>query len=240
MVERLPILHSGVGELGHLLDENQYALFDTYLTQLTAWNERFNLTSITNWDEIQRLHFLDSLTVVCSGIDLANKRIIDIGSGAGFPGLPLKIAFQKNEVALLEATRKKADFLSYMITHLGLSGISVINSRSEDAAHQETYRQLYDVAVSRAVASLNTLCELSLPFCRIGGYLIAMKKGDINAELDSSLNAIRIMGGRLQDVISIKLNCLPDERRLIVIEKIAITPDIYPRRSGLPAKRPLR
>jgi 16S rRNA (guanine527-N7)-methyltransferase len=174
-----------------------------------------------------------------SCIDLEDKRIIDVGSGAGFPGLPLKIAFPSIRLTLLEATGKKAVFLSHLTSSLGLDDVVVLNSRAEDAALHSEHREKYDIIISRAVASLDTLCELCLPFCRIGGVFVAMKKGDIAAEVDSDQKAIEMLGGQLRSIIPVELSLLPDSRKLVIIDKIAPTPSEFPRRSGLPSKKPL-
>ncbi len=207
---------------------------------LIDWNARFNLTSITDYDAVQAVHFLDSLSVILSGIDFKDKRIIDIGSGAGFPGLPLKIAFPSISLTLLEATGKKAIFLSHLAGSLGLEDVGVLNSRAEDTALRARYREQYDLTISRAVASLDTLCELCLPFCRIGGVFISMKKGDIAAEVGSAQTAIETLGGRLRSIKPVELSLLTDARKLVIIDKVASTPPEFPRRNGLPAKKPLR
>ena len=235
----LSLLRSGAAELGLALSERQFDQFEEYYRQLIEWNSRFNLTAVTDYDGVQTTHFLDSLTIAIAGIDLNDKRVIDIGAGAGFPGLPLKIAFPGIELTLLEATGKKAVFLTNLAAALDLSEVNVINSRAEDAARQSQHRERYDFAVSRAVASLDTLCELCLPFCRTGGQFIAMKKGDTAAEVDSAQQAIKTLGGRLRLIKPIDLSLFPDARKLVIIDKVALTPLEFPRRSGLPAKKPL-
>ncbi|MEN8614381.1 16S rRNA (guanine(527)-N(7))-methyltransferase RsmG [Dehalogenimonas sp. THU2] len=240
MFENLPLLRRGATGLGLSLDESRYDLFETYYRELIDWNARFNLTAVTDYDGVQVTHFLDSLSLAVAGIGFDNHRVIDVGSGAGFPGLPLKIAFPGIELTLLEAIGKKAVFLSHMAGILGLDGVSVVNLRAEEAARQPEHRESYDIAVSRAVASLDTLCELTLPFCRVGGWFIAMKKGSIEDEVESARKGIALLGGCLRDVRAIEIDGLSDDRRLIVIEKISPTPESYPRRNGLPSKRPLR
>ncbi len=236
----LTILRRGAAELGLALSERQFEQFEEYFHQLIDWNTRFNLTAVKDYDAVQTVHFLDSISVKLSGIDLEGKRVIDIGAGAGFPGLPLKIAFPSIGLTLLEATGKKAVFLSHLVGSLGLNDVVVLNSRAEDAAHDSEHRNKYDIATSRAVASLDTLCELCLPFCRIGGVAIAMKKGDITEEVDLGQKAIETLGGSLRSIKPVELTILPDSRKLVIIDKVAPTPTEFPRRSGLPAKKPLR
>jgi 16S rRNA (guanine527-N7)-methyltransferase len=236
----LPILRRAAATLGIDLSDEQLDRFERYYHLLVDWNSRFNLTSVTDYDAVQAVHFLDSLTVALGMENIDGKKIIDVGAGAGFPGLPLKIAFPGIDLTLLEATGKKAIFLTEAVAALGLMNVTVINARAEDAARQTDHRTKYDLAVSRAVASLDTLCELCLPFCRVGGLFIAMKKGDITAEIQSATAAVEVLGGRLKKTVDVRLDELPDARTLVVIEKIKPTPPEYPRRSGLPAKKPLR
>ena len=236
----LPILHRGAAELGLELSEDQLERFEKYHHLLVDWNTRFNLTAVTDYDAVQTIHFLDSLTILRARFDLEGKSVIDIGAGAGFPGLPLKIALPGLRLTLLEATGKKAVFLSHLAAALGFPDVTVLNSRAEDTARQPQHRERYDIAVSRAVASLATLCELCLPFCRIGGKFIAMKKGDIASEIESAGKAVETLGGHFQSVVPVEISLLPDTRKLVIIEKVAPTPPEFPRRSGLPAKKPLR
>lgn len=236
----LPILRRGAAELGLNLSENQFEQFEAYYQQLVEWNLRFNLTAITEYDAVQTVHFIDSLSLIKSGVVFDGKRIIDVGAGAGFPGLPLKTAFPSIRLTLLEATGKKANFLNEVSAVLGLTKVAVINARAEDTGHLPAHRERYDIVVSRAVASLDTLCELCLPFCSIGGTFIAMKKGDIQNEIDSANKAVNALGGCLRGVKDLSLTDLPDSRKLVIIDKITHSPSEYPRRNGIPSKKPLR
>jgi 16S rRNA (guanine527-N7)-methyltransferase len=166
-------------------------------------------------------------------------KLLDVGAGAGFPGLPLKILIPDIRLTMLEATGKKARFLEHMASVMELENAVVLALRAEDAAHLPEHREKYDVVVSRAVAELPSLLELTLPFCRPGGRVIAQKKGDIQLELNKSVRALRILGGRLLEVKEAALPEIPDRRFLVVVEKIMATPKNYPRRSGMPVKRPL-
>jgi 16S rRNA (guanine527-N7)-methyltransferase len=236
----LPILRHGAAELGLNLSERQYEQFEEYYRFLIEWNARFNLTAITDYEAVQTVHFLDSLTIILSSIDLTGRNVIDIGAGAGFPGIPLKIVFPDIKLILLEATGKKATFLNETVGVLGLQDVGVLNTRAEVAAHQPEHREKYDVVISRAVAPLDTLSELCLPFCRIGGTFIAMKKGEIGAEVNTAAIAIQMLGGVLPVITSVNLTEFADDRKLVVIKKTNSSPSQYPRRDGVPAKKPLR
>jgi 16S rRNA (guanine527-N7)-methyltransferase len=232
-------LVSGAAELGLTLNQGQLERFQTYFEELTDWNRRFNLTSITSFEDVQVKHFLDSLTVKLAGESLEGARVIDIGSGAGLPGLPLRIVFVKMELVLLESKGKKAAFLKHIVQKLDLSKIVVIASRAEVAARLSQYRESFDIVLSRAVAPLPELVELSLPFVKTNGVFIAQKKGIIAAEIIESAEAIKLMGGHLREVKTIDLKELSGGRRLVIIDKVSSTPEAYPRRPGMPRKRPI-
>ncbi len=228
-------------QLGITLDTSQLQQFAIYNRDLTDWNDRINLTAITDVEDVQIKHFLDSLTLISSINEkqCESCKIIDVGSGAGFPGIPLKIVLPSLEMTLIEATTKKVLFLEHIVQELALQDVEIINGRAEEAAQKPEYRQKFDVAISRAVAELAVLCELTLPFCKVGGCVIAQKKGDIQFELEQSLKSIETLGGRLSKVEKINLEGLDDERYLVVIDKVRPTPEKYPRRPGMPEKRPL-
>ena len=238
----MEILKAGAERLGLQLSMKQLERFHIYWEELVEWNRRVNLTGITDYQEVQTKHFLDSLTVcLVWPPPRANTvlRIIDIGSGAGIPGLPLKILFPEIRLVLLEATEKKAAFLRHISDRLVLADVEVLSGRAEDAARQGQYRESFDIVVSRAVAPLVTLVELALPFCVIGGSFIAQKKGGLVSEINQAERAISRLGGRLREVKSVDLEEFSDERQLVVIDKELSTPELYPRRSGIPSKRPL-
>ena len=233
---------SGATKLGVELNTQQLEQFQYYYHQLMEWNQRINLTSITNYKEVQLKHFLDSLTVVLAFKKSVLNRdlsVIDIGSGAGFPGLPLKIAFPNVKLVLLEATRKKADFLTNLIQNLNLNYVESLAGRAEEMAHQSRYRQRFRIVLSRAVATLPTLAELTLPFCTIGGITVIQKKGYILSELKDSAKAIDLLGGSQPEIRKIKIPELDDDRYLVTIDKLFATPAKYPRRPGIPIKRPV-
>jgi len=232
-------LVTGARQLGFNLSPRQLNRFETYYDELILWNRKFNLTAITDYKEVQLKHFLDSLSVILPGKGFEEASVIDIGSGAGLPGIPLKIIYPDLKLTLLEATSKKVSFLEHLIDKLSLQDVLIINKRAEEAAHDSPYRESFDIVLSRAVAKMATLVELTIPFCKMGGCLIAQKKGDINKEIEQASHAIKVLGGRLTDVKKVSLDTLPDDRYLIIIEKVKQTPSEYPRRPGLPARRPL-
>ena len=235
-------LNTGAKKLGLFLKPRQLEQFDIYYQELLDWNQRMNLTAITDYEEVQMKHFLDSLTVTLALKQPAggeSLRIIDVGTGAGMPGLPLKILFPDIRLALLEATAKKAEFLRHLTHKLGLEDIEIVVGRAEEIAHQSEYRERFNIVLSRAVATLATLLELTLPFCAVGGSFIAQKKGEIEPEISRATRAIDILGGNLREVKRIDLKEFDDERYLVIIDKVTATPNQYPRRPGIPAKRPI-
>ncbi len=235
-------LYIGATKLGLHLNPRQLEQFSIYYQELVDWNQRMNLTTITDYEEVQIKHFLDSLTVTLAcqpQISQAETRLIDVGTGGGLPGIPLKILFPNIRLVLLDSTTKKATFLRHLKQKLGLDNVEIVVGRAEEVAHLSEYREKFDIALSRAVASLPTLVELTLPFCTIGGSFIAQKKGDINIEIDRADKAIGLLGGKLREVKRVDLEEFTDQRQLIIIEKVSPTPPQYPRRPGMPKKRPL-
>ncbi len=231
-------LKVGANKLGLELTPGQLEQFAIYYQELTDWNQRMNLTKITGYEEVQIKHFLDSLTVTLA-LKQEGFRLIDVGTGAGLPGIPLKILLPDIRLVLLEATAKKATFLRHLRHRLGLDDIEIVVGRAEEVAHQSRYREKFDIVLSRGVASLPTLVELTLPFCAIGGSFIAQKKGNIDQEISQAARAISRLGGNLREVKRIDLAEFADERRLVIIDKVSPTPRQYPRRPGVPKKRPI-
>ena len=234
----------GAQKLGLQLTLKQLGQFQTYYQELIDWNRRLNLTRITSYEEVQIKHFLDSLTVVLAlelepPVDGRSLRLIDVGTGAGIPGIPLKILLPDISLTLLDATAKKAAFLQHIKQKLGLDDIEIVVGRAEDVAREALYREKFGLVLSRAVAGLPTLVELTLPFCAVGGRFIAQKKGDVDREISQSARAIELLGGKLREVKKVDLEEFADERWLVVIDKVAPTMEQYPRRPGIPAKRPL-
>jgi 16S rRNA (guanine527-N7)-methyltransferase len=235
------LLTEGSEALGISLDDRQIDQFQTYYAELAEWNQRINLTSVVDYEEVQVKHFLDSLTVcIATGRPLpSGSRLIDVGAGAGLPGIPLKIVFPDLRVSLLESTGKKTEFLRFITDILALEEVEIHTGRAEQLAHQTGLRESFDLAVSRGVARLPTLAEYTLPFCGIGGKLVALKHGGIEGEIESASHALTILGGRFKSIHPVDLPGLEDNRVALEIEKIGPTPEQYPRRAGIPAKRPL-
>lgn len=233
-------LKNGAMKLDIHLTPLQLGQFEIYYHKIIDWNKRINLTRITEYEDVQVKHFLDSLTVTAA-VDFNRKslKVIDVGTGAGLPGIPLKIVFPEIRLTLIEATIKKTKFLEEVVTNLDLREVEVIPGRAETAAHDVRYREKFDVVVSRALAPLPALVELTLPFCNVGGYCIAQKKGNIEKEIEQSKKAVEVMGGRLLRIHKVELKEFDDNRSLVIIDKIKATPVEYPRMPGMPEKRPI-
>jgi 16S rRNA (guanine527-N7)-methyltransferase len=224
---------------GVSLTRRQQEAFAWYAAELLAWNERFNLTAITDPSAIEAKHFIDSLSCLLALKPRPADRLVDIGTGAGFPGLPLKIVLPRLDVTLVEATGKKAEFCRHIVDGLGLEGVTVVHARAEDVGQMPEHRAAYDWAVARAVAGMAALAEYLLPLIRLGGRAIAQKGETGPAEVHAAEGALRLLGGRVQQLIPVELPRIPETRYLVVLEKTAATPPEYPRRAGLPARSPL-
>ena len=239
MAYDLTILEEGCRELGITLDEIQKKQFTDFYEYLIEKNKVMNLTGITEFQEVLVKHFLDSLACV-KAVDMSRiKRIMDIGTGAGFPGVPLKIAFPHLEACLLDSLKKRVNFLEETFQMLKLENITVIHGRAEEYAKNKQYRETYDLCVSRAVSNLATLSEYCLPYVKTGGYFISYKSGTVQEEAEQAQKAVKILGGKIQDVVYFQLPDSEIQRSLVVIEKIKATPGRYPRKAGTPLKEPL-
>jgi len=227
---------------GLKLDADQIDKFDLFYNILVSENEKFNLTSVTERVDVYKKHFIDSLSLCTYGIDLfGDIHIIDIGTGAGFPGIPLKIVFPHLKITLVDSLNKRISFLENVIDKLKLSNIIPIHGRAEDLAKNSSHREKYDLCVSRAVANLSTLTEYCLPFVKPDGLFIAYKvgRGLAPAEITDAQNCISLLGGQLDKRLAFELPNSDITRSLIGVKKISVTPEKYPRRAGLPGKRPL-
>lgn len=230
----------GLFELGIKLSEEQKTQFLQYYELLVEWNSFMNLTAITEFDQVITKHFLDSLSLV-KVCDVAQAgRILDVGTGAGFPGIPLKIAFPEVEVVLLDSLNKRVKFLNEVIGQLGLSKITAIHGRAEDFARQKEYREQFDLVVSRAVANLSSLSEYCLPYVKVGGRFVSYKSGKLSEELTAAQKAIHVLGGEAKEPVYFQLTGTEDERSFVCIEKGKTTPKKYPRKAGTPAKEPIQ
>lgn len=227
-------------KIGITLNERQKQQFDKYYEMLVEWNKVMNLTGITEYDEVNLKHFTDSLTIARTQEMQKVQSVIDIGTGAGFPGIPLKIAFPHLKVVLLDSLNKRIKFLEAVIEELGLENISTIHGRAEDFAKKKEYRECFDLCVSRAVANLATLSEYCLPFVKVEGEFISYKSEDSDEEIRDAEFAVKVLGGKITDVDKFQLPGTDMGRSLVKIKKVKNTAGKYPRKAGLPSKEPLK
>ena len=228
-------------EYGVELTPAQAGQFELYLRELLEWNQKFNLTAIRDEEGIRIKHFLDSLSVVKAFTEgWQPHNMIDIGTGAGFPGIPLKIIFPEARLTLVESVKKKAGFCEHVIEILGLKGVTVSTARAEEIGQNPAQRECYDLALARAVAKMPVLVEYLLPLVNEGGLVVMQKSSSAREETETSRNAIRLMGGRMESIIRVELPGVEDERYLVVLEKIKPTPSEFPRRVGIPTKSPIQ
>lgn len=220
------------------LTEKQIKQFMDYKDMLLEWNEKFNLTAITDEREIILKHFVDCLAI-SAGAELAGKKIIDVGTGAGFPGVPVKIAFHDTQMTLLDSLNKRITFLEELKNKLGLENVTCIHSRAEDGGADKNLREGFDLCISRAVANLAVLSEYCLPFVKVGGCFISMKGPDVKDELNESEKAIKVLGGEVKEVKLINIPETDINHSLIIIKKIKPTPSKYPRKAGKAKKEPI-
>jgi 16S rRNA (guanine527-N7)-methyltransferase len=252
----MELLREGAKELGLVLDPQHLAAFECYYRELDSWNQRFNLTSVSGYAEVQHKHFLDSLTCLLALPQTPSAGaipdtmplqrpsgamwVVDVGSGAGFPGIPLKIMLPECKLTLIEATGKKVVFLQHIVATLELTNVEVLSARAEDVARLPEHREQYDLVLARAVARLATLVEYCLPLCRPGGRMVAQKGEAAMEEAEEAARAIRVLGGAAACVKPVVLPGVWHAHHLVVVDKVARTPQIFPRHGGLPAKKPLR
>ena len=228
----------GLKSLDIELSDNQKQQFVQYYELLIEWNKVMNLTAITDLEDVIQKHFIDSLTIV-KAICPKNKTIIDVGTGAGFPGIPIKIAFPETKIVLLDSLNKRINFLNEVIHRLNLKEIRTIHGRAEDYGKNPEYREQFDLCVSRAVANLSSLSEYCIPFVKQDGCFISYKSGKASDEMNSAQNAIKLLGGKIENVLEFNLPDSTVDRTLITIKKIVATPKKYPRTAGKPSREPL-
>lgn len=226
-------------ELNMELSECQRTQFNQFFELLVAWNKHMNLTGIVEYEDVLSKHFFDSLTCIKGLENWVDKKVIDVGTGAGFPGVPMKIANPSIEITLLDSLSKRINFLDAVVETLNLEHVELIHGRAEDYGQNPAYRETYDVAISRAVADLSVLSEYVLPFIKIGGAFVAQKSLGAKEEIEDSKHAIEILGGKIRDIIEVKVPGIDIVHALVIIEKVEPTPAKYPRKAGKPTKKPL-
>ena len=233
------IFEEKLSQIGITLSDKQKEQFDKFYELLVEWNKVINLTGITEYEEVNEKHFVDSLSIV-KAIDMNQVHsLVDIVTGSGFPGIPLKIAFPHIKVVLLDSLNKRINFLNTVIKELGLENIETIHGRAEDFAKQPEYREQFDLCVSRAVANLATLSEYCIPYVKKDGMFVPYKSGEIDEEVEQSKKAIHVLGGKLDKVIKFQLPGTEIGRSFVKIDKVQNTAKKYPRKAGLPSKEPI-
>ena len=232
------VLYEKTKQIGIELTEEQLEKFYLYMNILLKWNEKINLTAITNEEEIILKHFVDSLTINKYIED--SKSLIDVGTGAGFPGIPIKILRQDLKITLLDSLNKRINFLNEVIEKLELKNIECIHGRAEEFGKNKNYREKYDISTSRAVANMSTLSEYLIPFVKIGGKVLAMKGDKAEEELEEAKKAIKLLGGKVENIDNFYLPNSDIKRSIIIIKKIEKTEMKFPRKPGMPAKEPIK
>ena len=226
-------------EYGLNLTEDQISAFNKYYELLYEWNKKINLTAITEPKDVAIKHMVDSLSCFKADLFKENTSLIDVGTGAGFPGLPLKIFYPSLKLTLLDSLNKRVKFLQLVVDELGLKDVEIIHARSEEAARNKKYREKFDLATARAVARLPIICEYCLPFVKDGGTFIALKGRQYEEEATQAQKAIKVLGGEISDIMPVKLPEIDDKRAVIYIKKIKSTPKTYPRKAGTPERNPI-
>ena len=232
-------LQKAAAEYGINLTETQIAQYNRYFELLIEWNEKINLTAITAPKDVAIKHIIDSITAYDAALFREGTTVIDVGTGAGFPGLPLKIFCPEIKLTLMDSLNKRIKFLQTVVEELGLTDVECVHARAEEGARNKKYRESFDIAVSRAVARLPILCEYCLPFVKKGGHFIALKGMQYNDEAEEAVKAIKVMGGSRTEIRPVKLPEIDDKRAVIIINKTMPTPKTYPRKAGTPTKNPI-
>ncbi|RMC97760.1 16S rRNA (guanine(527)-N(7))-methyltransferase RsmG [Clostridium autoethanogenum] len=232
------IIDTACKDVGLEFDEKKYSKFIKYKDILKFWNNKINLTTIVEDEDIIKKHFIDCVKIFKFSPLRDISNVIDIGTGAGFPGIPMKIVNPQIEVVLLDSLNKRINFLNQVISDIELNDIKCIHGRAEDFSKDIEYREKFDAAVSRAVANLTVLSEFCIPYIKLGGYFVAMKGPSVEDEIKESKKAVSILGGKIEDIIKIENDDL--NHNLVVIKKIRRTPNMYPRKAGIVSKKPLK
>ncbi len=239
-LENRELLINGLKELNIEASEDKLKKLIVFKDIMLEWNEKINLTAITDEREVFIKHFLDSATCISTGYIKEGMMVIDVGTGAGFPGVPVKILKDGLSMTLLDSLNKRVTYLNEVVSKLALDETSTMHARAEEAGSSKVHRQSYDIVLSRAVASMNVLCEYCMPFTKVGGYFLCQKGPDIKDELEEARSAIKVLGGRVKEVREYKLPFSDIMHNIIVIEKVADTPTKYPRKPGKPAASPIK
>lgn len=239
-MEYFDMLNEACKSMGLSFDEEKYNKFIKYKDLVKEWNQKINLTAITDDEEMIKKHFIDSIKVFnCDYVKNA-KSIIDIGTGGGFPGIPMKIVKEDSKMVLLDSLNKRINFLNEVINQLNLPNIKTIHGRAEDFAQTVEYRQRFDLAVSRAVANLTVLLEFCLPYVKVGGYFVALKGPAIEDEIKAAEVALKVLGGKIEEIIEVDIEDSDLKHNLLVVKKIKDTPKKYPRKAGMVTKNPIK
>lgn len=234
------MLNMACSDIGLSFDEGKYNKFIKYINMIRQWNEKVNLTAITEEEDIIKKHFIDCIKIFKYEGLRGKCKIIDIGTGAGFPGIPMNIINSESEIVLLDSLNKRVNFLNEVISNLHLKNIIAIHGRAEDYGRNINHRECYDFAISRAVANLTSLSEYCLPFLKVNGKFIAMKGPAVSEEINESRKAIGMLGGNLEEVIEVNIEDSDLKHNLVIIEKIKHTPTQYPRKAGMATKKPIK
>lgn len=238
MENRMNGLKRSLEKWNMIFTGEQLLQFEQYYELLLEWNSFMNLTAITELQEVIDKHFVDSLAIA-NYISLKNQKILDLGTGAGFPGIPIKILFPDVEIVLLDSLNKRIKFLDTVIEKLQLQYIKAVHGRAEDLAHQTVYREKFDICTSRAVANLSTLSEYCMPFVKQGGYFVSYKTAGAMREIDGAKKAVRVLGGEIERIEELKLPDTDMDRTLVFVKKVEKTKNKYPRKAGVPSKEPI-
>lgn len=233
------ILSIAASDIGLELDETKYNQFIKYKDLLKEWNEKVNLTAITEDEQIIKKHFIDSMKIFKFQPLKQASKIIDIGTGGGFPGIPMRIMRPEVEMVLLDSLKKRINVLDDILNNIGIQGLETIHGRAEEFGQSLIYREKFDAVVSRAVANLTVLAELCVPFVKVGGYFVALKGPSVNEEVTEAKKAIGLLGGKIEDIIEIEIEDSDLNHNLVVIKKVKNTPKQYPRKAGIINKKPL-